>query len=75
MSKVRRPKFDDDKFIDFYFEQFSEVGDKPLKTVHFYGEGYYPVNAYDPGDQLKQMRSDAKWLLQCADYLQKEYSK
>lgn len=71
----KKPKQTTDRWFDEYFEQFSESGDKPIITVHCGENCYEPANAYDPGDQIKQMESDAKWLLQASAWLKKEYKK
>lgn len=72
---MRRPKETNDCRFDFYFEQFAEPGDKPHITVYHGDNCYEAPNAYDPGDQIKLMIRDAKWLLRAAAWLKQEYKK
>lgn len=74
-TKTKKPKCNNYRWIDLYCEQFSQKGDKPKMTVYCWDNVYEAPNAYDPGDQIKEMERDAKWLLQAAAWLKKEYKK
>lgn len=71
--KARRPVCSEERRFDFYYEQFSEPGDRPRITVHLADNCYESPNAYDPGDQIKMMEKDGKWLLQAAAWLKEQY--
>lgn len=68
-KKYRKPKSDGfDRMIDIYYEQYSTVQDPPVVYVRLNYAGY------DSGS-IKEMRNDAKFLIDAANWMEQELKK
>jgi hypothetical protein len=73
---VKKPAAHLGKFIDIYYEQFSELSDEPTITINNDNSCYeipYCASYKDIKHEIKRIKADAAWLLKAAHYLENKF--